>query len=105
MGIGFEVGIGEVRDLAREAMELENVRLFDLPEPGPCAPLVNAEERLQLIECRPMHVERIREQLPQRRIPARLVDCLSSRSSKCGVRDWWRWTTKRAVWRLRSTIC
>ena len=62
VGIGFEVGISEVRDLAREAMELDDVRLFDIPQVGPGTPLVDPQERIQIVERRAVDVKRIGRQ-------------------------------------------
>jgi hypothetical protein len=74
VGIGLEIGIGQVRNLPREPMQLENVRLFDLSQTSPRAPLVDPQKGIELIQRRAVDVERVGEQLSQRRIAARLVD-------------------------------
>ena len=55
-------------------MQLENVRFFDLSQIGPRARLVDPQQRIELIQRQAVDVERIREQLAQGRIAARLVD-------------------------------
>ena len=45
--VGVEVGIGQVRDLARMAVELDQVGALDLAELGPGATLVDAEQRVE----------------------------------------------------------
>jgi len=52
VGVGLEIGIGEIRNLAGKAMELENVRLLDLPQIGAGTPLVDPQERIELAERR-----------------------------------------------------
>lgn len=74
VGIGLEVGIGEVRDLSRKAMQLDEIGVFNLSQISASAPFVDPQQRPELLQGRPMNVQRIGEQFSQRRIPTRLVD-------------------------------
>ena len=53
MRVGLELRIDEVRNLARMPMQLDQVRPLDLAQIRPCAALVNPEQWLERIECRP----------------------------------------------------
>ena len=74
MRVGVEVGIGQVRDLARMAVEFDQVGALDLTEVGPRAALVDAEQRVEGLQGRAVDVERIGQELADSRAAAGVVD-------------------------------
>ena len=74
MRVGLEIGIDEVRNLARLAVQLDQVGPFDLAEVGPGASLVDAEQRVERLQRGAMDVEGIRQQFADGRPPAGFVD-------------------------------
>jgi hypothetical protein len=82
MRIGVEVGIDEIRNLAGMPVQLDQVGAVDLAQVRPGAPLVNPQQRIERVECTAMDIKRIRQQLADRRLPARFVDRLGTPSPK-----------------------
>jgi len=66
VGIGLEVRIDEIRNLAGEPVQLDQVGPVDLAQVRPSAPLVNAKQRVESLERAVMNVEGIRQQLADR---------------------------------------
>ena len=58
--VGVEGGVGQVRDLAGEAVQLDDVGPVDPAEVGPAAAFVDAQERLQGVEGARVDVEGVR---------------------------------------------
>jgi hypothetical protein len=73
---GLEIGVDQVRDLARLAVQLDQVGALDLTEVGPGASLVDAEQRVERFEGAAMDVEGVGQDLADRRSPAGVVDGL-----------------------------
>ena len=63
MRVGVEVRVGQVGELAGEAVQLDDVRPLDLAEVGPAAALVDAQERLQRLQGAAVDVKVVRQEL------------------------------------------
>ena len=72
--VGVEVGVDQIRDLARVAVELDQVGALDLAEVGPGAALVDAEQRVEGLQRRAVDVEGIGQELAEGRASAGVVD-------------------------------
>src|ERR1700679_3605538 len=69
-----ELGINQVRELARPAVDLDQVRSFYFAQEGPVAALVNAQERFEGVEGTAVDVKVVRQEFAHGRAPASLVD-------------------------------
>ena len=78
MGQAVKVGIDQVGDLARKAVQFDEIGVGDLAEVRPRAAFVDSQQRLEAIEGRAMHVECIWEEFSDRRISAGSVDCVGT---------------------------
>ena len=74
--VGLEVGVDEIRDLARVPVQLDQVGPLDLTEVGAGAALVDAEQRVERFEGTAMDVEGIRQELAHGRASAGVVNGL-----------------------------
>ena len=72
--VGVEVGVGQVRDLARMAVELDQVGALDLAEVGAGAALVDAEQRVEGLQGGAVDVQGIGQELADGRSAAGVVD-------------------------------
>jgi hypothetical protein len=61
--VGLEIGINEIRDLARLTVQLDQVGPVNLPQVGAGASFVDAEQRIERLEGAAMIVEGRRQQL------------------------------------------
>ena len=73
--VGLEFGVDEIRDLARLAVQLDQVGPVDLTEVGSGASLVDAEQRIERFEGRRMDVEGVRQEFADGRLLAGFVYC------------------------------
>jgi hypothetical protein len=76
--VGLEIGINEIRNLARLPVQLDQVGPVERSQVSPGTSLVNSQERVERLERRAMDVERGRQQLADGRPPAGLVDGLGA---------------------------
>ena len=74
MRVGVEVGVGQVRDLARVAVELDQVGALDLAEVGAGAALVDAEQRVEGLQRGAVDVQGVGQELADGRSAAGVVD-------------------------------
>ena len=72
--VGVEVGIGQVRDLARMAVELDQVGALDLAEVGAGAALVDAEQRVEGLQGGAVDVQGVGQELADGRSAAGVID-------------------------------
>ena len=75
--VGVEIRIGQVRDLARMAVQLDQVNALDLAQIGAGAALIGAEERAEGLQRRAVDVQGIRKELADGRAAAGVIDGLS----------------------------
>src|SRR5690242_458354 len=68
VGIGLEVGVDQVGEVPRVAVDLDQVCPFDDSQIGTGAAFVNPEERVQRIEGTSMDVDSVRQQFADLRI-------------------------------------
>ena len=73
VGVGLELGVDQVGDLAGLAVQLDQVRPPDLPKVRSSAPLEDPQQRVQRIERGPVDIEGVGQQLPHLRAAAGLV--------------------------------
>ena len=78
--VGLEIGINKVRNLARLAVQLDQVGTVECSQVSPGAALIDAQKRVECLERRAMDVERGRQQLADRRPQAGFVDGLGATS-------------------------
>jgi hypothetical protein len=76
--VGLEIGIDEVRNLARLTVQLDQVGPIDFSQVCTGASLVNAQKRIERIERGPMDVESARQQFADGRSAAGFVDGLGA---------------------------
>jgi hypothetical protein len=76
--VGLEIGINEVRNLARLPVQLDQVGSVERSQISPGATLVNAQERVECIERGAVDIECGRQQLADGRPPAGVVDGLGA---------------------------
>ena len=88
MRVGLEIGINEVRNLARLAVQLDQVGSVDFAEVGSGASLIDAQERIKRVERRAMDVECMGSSLPtaDRRQALSMVWALPARKSRSSAR-------------------
>jgi hypothetical protein len=76
--IGLEIEINEVRNLARLAVQLDQVGPVESPQIGSCTSLIDSRERVECLERGAMDVECSRQQRADGRPPARFIDGLGA---------------------------
>ena len=76
VGVGLEVGVDQVRDLARMAVQLDQVGAFDLAEVRPVAALVDAEQRVERFQGAAVEIQGVGQQLADVRASAGVIDGL-----------------------------
>jgi hypothetical protein len=74
--VGLEVGVDEIGDLARLAVQLDQVDLVESAESGSATTVVDAQERIEWLDRSVMVVERIRQKFCDVRPLTGLVDGL-----------------------------
>ncbi len=74
MRIGLKLRIGEVRNLPRQPMQFDQIRLFNLTQVSLSATFVNSQQRFQFFQGRAVDLQGIRQQLTKRRTSADLID-------------------------------
>ncbi len=75
--VGLEIGIDQVRDLARMPVQLDQVRSLDRAEIRPGAALVHPQQRLERVERLEVNINGVRQELADRGALARHVHGLS----------------------------
>jgi hypothetical protein len=76
--VGLEIGINEVRNVPRMAVQFDRVCPVESSEVGSGASLVDAQQRVERRERSAMDVESVRQQFADGRTPAGFVDGLGA---------------------------
>jgi hypothetical protein len=76
--VDLEIGLNEIRNLARLAVQLDQVGPVDSAQVGSGASLVDAQQRVECLERGAMEIERVRQQFADRRVSGSFVDGLGS---------------------------
>ena len=82
MRVVLEVRVGEVRELPRPPMDLDDIRPLHLAKVGPPTAFVDSKQWHQRVERAPVNVQVVWQQLAHGRGPTRFVDRLSLACSK-----------------------